>query len=173
MIGNKLKIQKGFTLTELLVVLAIIGVISTMVFANYRQGEKQFSLQRSSFAVGQNIRNAQNMAMGAVTVGGSVPTGYGIYFDISNPGQYVVFADEGDGLYGAEDIDIETFQLEAGVNITNLSPASPLSIVFYPPDPSTVILGNPVTTSCSISLNYDGGLGKTVSVNKVGLIEVQ
>jgi len=165
--------QKAFTLIELMVILVVISVISVIVFADYRQGEKQFSLQRSSFAVGQNIRNAQSMAMGATTAGGSVPAGYGIYFNISSPDQYILFADEGDGLYGSGDTDIETFQLEEGVNIINLSPASPLTVVFYSPDPSTVISGDSVTTSCSVNLNYDGGLGKTISVNKVGLIEVQ
>jgi len=173
MIRNKLKSQKGFTLVELLVVIAIVAVISAIVFANYREGEKQFGLQRSAYKLTQDTRRAQNMAMGARTTGGDIPEGYGVYFNSAAPGQYILFADEGDGLYGSGDTDVETLELESGVSITDLSPASPLTIVFYPPDPSVLISGNPAITSSSITLNYQGGSSKTISVNKVGLIETQ
>jgi len=171
---NKLKSQRGFTLAELLVVIAIIGVISIIAFANYRAGEKQFSLQRSGYKLIQDTRRAQNMAMAARAIGGQVPTGYGVYFTSGSPTQYILFADnDGNGLRGAGDADIETLYLEAGVTITALAPASPLTIVFYPPDPSVLISGNPSNNSASITLNYSGGVAKTVSVNKVGLIEIQ
>jgi len=172
---NKLKSQRGFTLAELLVVIAIIGVISIIAFANYRAGEKQFSLQRSGYKLIQDTRRAQNMAMAARAIGGQVPTGYGVYFTSGTPTQYILFADnDGDGLYDEiEDTAMETLSLEAGVTITNFSPGSPLTIVFYPPDPSVLISGNPSNNSASITLNYSGGVAKTVSVNKVGLIEIQ
>jgi len=165
--------SEGFTLTELLVVISIIAVVSTVVFANYRQGEKQFSLQRSSFGLVQGIRSAQNMAMGAHLVGGVVPEGYGVYFNLAVPSQYVLFADNGDGLYGTGDTDIDTLQLETGITITNLSTGGTLIVVFFPPDPSVLISGNEGITSASITINYDGGPAKIVSVNKVGLIEAQ
>lgn len=171
---NKPKSQRGFTLIELLVVIAIIGVISIIVFANYRTGEKQFSLQRAGYKLIQDIRRVQNMAMTARAIGGQVPPSYGVFFTSGTPTQYILFADnDGNGLRGAGDADIETLYLETGVSITNLTPASPLTIVFYPPDPSVLISGNPSNNSASITLNYSGGTAKTVSVNKVGLIEIQ
>lgn len=173
MVRSLFKNDRGFTLVELLVVISIIAVISAIVFANYRQGEKQFSLQRSAYKLTQDIRRAQNMAMASREVGGAVPEGYGIYLNTTNPTQYILFADEGNGLYGSGDTDVETLGLEAGISITGLSPASPLTIVFYPPDPTVLISGNTEINSASITLNYGGGSGKTVSVNKVGLIEAQ
>jgi prepilin-type N-terminal cleavage/methylation domain-containing protein len=165
--------SRGFTLVELLVVIGIIAVISAIVFANYRQGERQFSLQRSSYSLVQDIRSAQNMAMGARSVGGTVPEGYGVYFNSSLPDQYILFADNGDGLYGAGDTDIDTLYLETGITITNLSTGGTLTVVFSPPDPRVSISGNEGITSASITINYDGGPAKIVSVNKVGLIEIQ
>lgn len=163
----------GFTLVELLVVIGIIAVISAIVFANYRQGEKQFGLQRSSYSLVQDIRSAQNMAMGARTVGGTVPEGYGVHLSLAAPDQYILFADNGDGLYGTGDTDIDTLYLETGITITNLSTGGTLTVVFSPPDPSVLISGNEGITSASITINYDGGPAKIVSVNKVGLIEIQ
>lgn len=165
--------SKGFTLAELLVVIGIIALISTVVFANYRQGEKHFSLQRASYALVQDIRSAQNMAMGARTVAGVVPEGYGIYFNTSTPTQYKIFADNGDGLYGGGDTDVTTLQFESGIAITSLSTGGTLSVVFFPPDPSVLISGNELITSASITINYEGGPARIISVNKAGLIQAQ
>jgi len=175
---NKLKSQRGFTLAELLVVIAIIGVISIIAFANYRAGEKQFSLQRSGYKLIQDIRRAQNMAMAARAIGDQVPTGYGIYLISGSPTQYILFADnDGDGLYDEiEDTAMETLSLEAGITIDTLSPVDPLIIAFKPPDPTVSFSDNVEIIEDDevfITFNYQGGSGKTVSVNKVGLIEIQ
>ncbi len=166
------KNSAGLTLVELLVVISIIAVISAIVFANYREGEKQFALQRSAHKLAQDIRRAQNMAMAARGIGGVVPRGYGIHLITTSPTQYILFADNnGNGLRDAGDTDVETLGLETGNSITGLSPASPLTIVFFPPDPTVLISGSPANTLASISLNYAGGAGRTVSVNRAGLIE--
>jgi len=165
------KFKKGFTLTELLVVLLIVGLISSIAFANYRQGEKQFALQRSAVALSQNIRTAQNMSMGASSYQSF--KGYGIYFNLSSPNSYILFADEGDGLYGTGDEEIETFWLEAGISLYSLSPGNPLSVAFFPPDPFTLINSDLNEDYASIVLTHDEGETETVSLNKVGLIEVE
>jgi len=59
----KNKNSAGFTLAEVLIVIAIILFLFPMVLANYNTGEKQFSLHRSAHGLAQELRNTQEMAM--------------------------------------------------------------------------------------------------------------
>ena len=60
--------------------------------------------------------------------------------------------------------------LEKKVKISNLSPASPLTISFTPPDPTVNI--NPSDSLVTITLTNNGQT-KIIKVNKAGLIYVQ
>jgi prepilin-type N-terminal cleavage/methylation domain-containing protein len=165
--------NKGFTLVELLVTVSIISLLSVVVFANYRLGEKRFALERSAHKLAQDIRRAQNMSMTTQEFQGAVPGGYGIYFNITNPTQYFLFADlNGNKIYDSNE-KVQTLEFEKRVSIIILSPSSPLNIFFFPPDPAVLISGNPAINSASITLNFEGGSGKTIKVNKVGLIEIE
>jgi prepilin-type N-terminal cleavage/methylation domain-containing protein len=170
----KNRYSKGFTLVELLVVVAIVGLITVIVFTNYRMGEKEFLLQGAVHQISQDARRVQGMALASRSIGGSVPSGYGIYFNLSDPNQYILFADnDDDGLYGSGDTDIEVLEINLPISLTAISTGSPLSVVFSPPDPSVLISGNPATAETSITLNYEGGGGGTININKVGLIEAE
>jgi len=161
--------SNGFTLVELLVSISIIILISGILFANYRQGEKQFALQRSANKLAQDIRRAQQMAMSAeeTDLGGQVPPGqefvpeggFGVYFDEGNPYSYIIFADcsdspnkqyNGGGLVcGPTDSEytehIETIELEKGVKINDIKKeggGNPdrIYITFVPPEPEVNIV---------------------------------
>jgi prepilin-type N-terminal cleavage/methylation domain-containing protein len=163
--------NKGFTLVELLVTISIVSVLSIVVFANYRTGQKQFSLQRSAHKLSQDIRGVQNMAMSAKEFQGTVPSGYGVYLTTAQPGQYILFADlDGDKNYDANEM-VETLEFEEGIFINSLSPGNPLTVFFSPPDPTITIF--PDASSALISLNFTGGSEKIIRINKAGLIGVE
>ncbi|MDP2934746.1 MAG: type II secretion system protein, partial [bacterium] len=52
----------GFTLIEALVVIFVIGTISSMMIVNWRKNESQYQLQRAAQEIMQNIRKAQDFA---------------------------------------------------------------------------------------------------------------
>ncbi|MFA6553001.1 MAG: prepilin-type N-terminal cleavage/methylation domain-containing protein [Patescibacteria group bacterium] len=52
--------QKGFTLAELLVVMAIIGLMSTLVLVNFQSGRRATDLKGASTRLLQDIRLAQS-----------------------------------------------------------------------------------------------------------------
>jgi len=162
--------QKAFTLIELLVVTGIIILLSALVLPNYRTGESQLALQRSANKLAQDIRRAQEMAMSAKEFEGVVPPGgYGINFQ-TNLTSYILFADLNNNKVFDSGEAIETLSLERGVKISNLSPTSPLTISFTPPDPTVNI--NPSNSLAIITLSNNGQT-KIIKVNKAGLIYVE
>lgn len=130
---------RGFTLVELLVVLGIILLLSVIIFANYRAGQKEYILQLEAYKIVQNIRKVQEWAMSAKEIGPVgdkvFPVGgYGIAFNINDPpgglgkDKYVLFIDCNDnhfldlppaapcGALGFSEI-VEEIKLESGVKI--------------------------------------------------------
>jgi len=184
--------RRGFTLFELTVVITIIILLSGIVLANYRVGEREYALLRSAYKLAQDLGTAKRMAMASETLpasfGGGFPKGgYGIFFQ-NNLSSYILFADcDGDKEYdpsgpalsctGAtpdtpypekiKELSLE----ETGIKISNLSPSSPLSITFFPPDPVIEIIPEPPDNSAIVTLTYDGK-NKTVKINTIGLIEI-
>jgi len=82
--------DKGFTLLEITVVVAVIALLSTIFLVNYRGGDKQYALLRASHKLAQDLRTVEEMALSSRKTplekfGGTFPKGgYGIYVKISN-----------------------------------------------------------------------------------------
>lgn len=163
----------GFTLVEMLVVLFIISLFSSISFVSFRQGGKDFILERASQKLAQDIRKVQEMAMSTKECcGGIVPKGYGIRL-VKNDNFYLLYADiDGNQEYNSGDTLIETIYFEKGVIIKNLD-FSPLSINYQPPEPKIKISGNLNETSIIIALEENLTKTKTIKVNKAGLISVE
>jgi len=164
--------QRGFTLVELLVSIFIIVLMSGIILANYRQSGQQFALQRSANKLAQDIRRAQQMAMGAAEHAGcpaDYKYGYGIYLTTSTNNQYILFADCDNWKdYDSGEAVGNPIPLEAGVKIKTLS-GDPLTITFTPPDPTITI--SPFAPA-TITLGNDNQT-KTITLNSAGLIEIQ
>jgi prepilin-type N-terminal cleavage/methylation domain-containing protein len=173
--------KKGFTLVELLTVLAIILTLISIFFPLYRTAQKQYILESAAQKLAQDIRRAQEMAISARVCGpcgNKVPPGYGIYLQQGNT-SYFIYADtnpaQGNEIYDGGDVKIETISFEGKVFIKNVNPSS-LSINFKPPDPK-IRIGNSSQSlneaSITISLLNDTSKTKTIRVNKAGLIYVE
>jgi prepilin-type N-terminal cleavage/methylation domain-containing protein len=186
---TKPKLEKGFTLTELLVSMTIIAVMIAIFLANYRAGERLFALQNAAHKLAQDFRRVEEMAMSArETSGGGIPSGgYGIYFDANEPDHYILFADED----GREDYDspselIEDIVIDKKemVEIKNLihsfCPSGTCAnavAIFMPPDPEVTMkvfwLGGswiPVDSlTVELTNNYKT---QKVYINEAGLIHL-
>jgi prepilin-type N-terminal cleavage/methylation domain-containing protein len=166
--------NKGFTLVEVVVTLFIVALMYTIIFINYRQSGQGLALQRSANKLAQDIRRVEQMAMASAS-NSNCPTTYrygsGIYFKISEPDHYILFADCNDNQVYDDTSDslIEDINLEKGITINSLSGNPYLTITFSPPDPKITISS---VAPAWIRLEV-AGQTKTISINEVGLIETQ
>ena len=181
MTGNKM--NKAFTVVELLVVMAIIGILSLVIIPSYKNAKEQLALERSAVQLAQYIAKAREMAISTyecgAPCGGTIPWGYGLYIDKADPYKYYIYADTvaARGKYGAGDPIIETIEIESLVKVYKLViPSNGYSIDFEPPDPLVYIKNQAGEDKTSVemvlSLKSDESKQKTIKINKVGLITI-
>jgi len=174
---NYLGQQAGFTLTELLVVMFIISLLSSLVLANHRSGQKKYALSQATQQLVSDLRRAQNMAMSGVDIEGQ-NCGYGLELDNSSrPTSYYFYADTkancqtSNNKYDGSDDILETINLPNQIEIQSISP-SPLDVFFKSPEPTTYINANAgagISGTITLELN-DTSLTKIITVTTVGLI---
>ena len=149
--------KSGFTLIELIVVLGVVALVSTIAFTTLKTGGETLALDRASHRLAQDLRRAAQMALrGEVFTcpnAGDTVAGYGIRFDKSGSTIarcYLIYADcTNDAVYtgpncatggaGSTDGIVETISLETGVEIAGISLGSPADVQFDPPYPTVHI----------------------------------
>lgn len=88
-----LHFHRGFTLVELMVVLAIVMTIAAVVFTSQSSFNKTLVLANTAYDVALTIRSAEMYGLGNRAIGGATNIGYGIDFQKAVPGIFTLFAD--------------------------------------------------------------------------------
>ncbi|MFH1171723.1 MAG: type II secretion system protein [bacterium] len=114
---------RGYTLPELLVSIAVFGILTTMLIANFHRGSLADDLRVSSQTFAENLRTVQNLAMigRSVLVGANTkvpPGGFGVSLPWISSKTYTLFADtaipQGTGCI-MSDANNPNFQYDAGL----------------------------------------------------------
>lgn len=87
------KALRGFTLIEMVVVLSIIVVITTVAITSQSEFNKTVILANAAYDVALTLRSAETYGLGSRAVGATANAGYGLHFDRGIPGEFTVFAD--------------------------------------------------------------------------------
>ncbi len=85
--------ERGFTLIEMLVVLAIIAVISAIAVTGQSTFNQSLLLTNTAYTVAFSAREAQSFGLSSRKFGSVQNPGYGLHFDRALPGSYILFAD--------------------------------------------------------------------------------
>lgn len=91
---NKIsQIKKGFTLIEMLMVLAIFTILTSVVMYNYAEFNSKTIMSNMAYEIALTVRQAQVYSLGVRgQVGaGSFDNRYGVYFNTSNGGKEFAF----------------------------------------------------------------------------------
>lgn len=193
---GKINKNKGFTIFELLVVIFIVGIVSSILVVNWQKNERQYRLQRSAHEIAQNIRKVQGMALNGFKYDPALvpPPYYGVYFSDTIPNSYIMFADTGlDGTGGqtnkccSGDVILEQPGMETGVEIESFFKKKTNEIEAYEEDvhltfslPDGFATVDPVradTIGIIIRIKKTNGICpqdcRTIVVEKTGKVSVE
>ena len=189
---------RALTLIEMIVSLAVVMFVATIFIFNYQDNNKRTDLIMAAQVLVSDVHRTQNNALGLMPYGDKVPPGgWGLYFDVDSPSEYIMFPDmqaPGESGYHAYNANIESdvakgarvINLPRGIKISEIRfkkskigvSKTKASLSFLPPDPRINIYSNSAgDTSSSTELYVEledlknGGL-KTIFINFLGLAEV-
>jgi len=84
---------RGFTLIEMLVVLFIIVLITSIVITGQSNYNKTLLLTDTTYGVALSAREAQTFGLASRKYGSVQNPGYGLHFSSASPSSYTLFAD--------------------------------------------------------------------------------
>jgi len=187
------KNKNGFSLIELLVVISIIGLMSSVMVANYRSGQRSSDLNAAAQKMVSNIRLAQHYAMGLKDSGiGDETIGWGVFIDKST-NSYIIFADiietpnhnknrlYDNGSGSSVDEKYLSVSLSANISIDSISfGGNEINYVFQPPRPKITICDHNAScpesgddSEAEIILKNKVGQTRKIKINKFGLVEIE
>jgi len=192
-VSNPIK-ERGITLIEIIVAIAIITLFSMILLADYPKIRRQFALSRSTYKLAQDLRKTQDLGLSGVQIAGIQAKGYGIYisFEEDKNKEYIIYADncpvtpaEPDYEYTIggdcndsiiETVDISQAEREVYIKEIIRIDGNQTSINFNPPNPDIVInniRSNESSIGIVLALSSDSSSTRTVYINTSGLIEVE
>ena len=189
------------TLVELVVVVAIFAVVSSIVIFNYGSFKSSVSLQNLSEDIALSVRRAQAYAIGvqgSQVGGGTQFPGYGIHFDKTNsPKAFVLFADiSGNKKYNnssgcgisnlsATNECMEIVYIKSTDSITDICGDSTCGkksgdIMFLRPNPDAFFSVCPTSGACGssysstkVEITSQDGIKKIITVWNTGQISIK
>lgn len=170
---------KGFSLAEMLISVAIIGLITAVIMARYDEFDDSVTLQNIAYEVALAAREAQVLGVSVRGVADSFGSAFGIHFELSNT--YVIFQDlDDDGVYDdGEEVTVST--LQGGMVINDLCAdadctITELDITFERPNPDANIITTPAIVGVGqvrVEIASDNGNTADVVIRETGQISVE
>jgi prepilin-type N-terminal cleavage/methylation domain-containing protein len=182
------KARSGFTLVELIVVLAISGIFASFAIVYSTVSRNAIALSVQSVQLGQIILQAKSLSIATYTADGSASCGFGVVIDKASQ-TFSIFSYSPVTLpercpqassITSLNSDYEkkytdgTWHVPMTQGVVADMPNNQIAILFYPPDP-TVFLSDDgsalQTGTLHITLaTVDGKSSSTISVNAQGQV---
>ncbi len=180
----KLKSNQGFSLVELLVSIAILVIVSGLVFFNQSGFNNNVLLENLTYEVSLTIRQAQSYGLQSKeSNSGDFEAGFGVYFDLSSNDNMILYADNNKNyIYNSgSDTIIDTLKMKNSNIIERLCVGSPcvdtnvLDISFVRPNPTAYINTSIITNEdiAEIYIKSAQLQERRIVVNKIGQISIE
>lgn len=170
--------QRGFSLLEVLITAAIIGLITGLVTLRYGAFNNLILLKNQAFQIALELREVQTRSLSATGSSGEFRRPYGIHFSTAQPGSYVVFLDGNENGYYNAGEELETRRLDSRFTLSQLCSASNcslsnLSVTFRRPNFDAVMNNGTVSDGVvGVSTVNDTG-SRLIKINAAGQITVE
>jgi prepilin-type N-terminal cleavage/methylation domain-containing protein len=180
--------KKGISLTELIVSVSIIAIISSITFVNLRHFGTSGDLNMTAQRIVSSVREVQSYALGLrKKQDGTTPSkGWGVNFD-EGDAFYIVFWSSDDYGYDSgstppEEYSVINFSDNIEIKSVSIDGGNDgrANILYEPPDPTVYICKNP-NPSCDeddgarldiVLQNTVNGEEVTIMMNDDGLVDV-
>lgn len=163
--------KKGFTLAEMMIVIVIIGIFSSMTVINFRGNEKRRELDNQALLLLDGIKRIQTSSLSGRLIGGQVVSSY--IFRISRCSsscEYELVANVTAGEIVFDTVSLKSASVDI-VNGSGTSIGNDLIINISPPRGSMNIFidGFPVPDEVIIQIEHidDLSIGKKIKVNRI------
>lgn len=167
------KNKKGFTLLEMLVVISIMALLSSLLILYSRTGENQVLLFREQSRLITALNRAKSLSVQLYNTP-ETPCAFGVHFSQT---EFLIFRDlasdcqNAGHTYSDPGELFENYQLSPKIRFRQLDLTD---IVFIPPNPKTLIDNDPNKANATIILEtLDGNASVNVTVNNAGQITNQ
>ncbi len=170
--------SRGFTLVESLIVFAVVGILSGIMFTKFQYTEQSAQLDFDTDTLVGSLYEARAFSLAGQRVGPTRPNGgYGVRMETcaNPPCSYFLFADTdpaqpnpSDHMYtaGGSDAIVKTVPLSSKVIVNSITPSNPTSITFSIPNGTVYVNGTLAINDVIIELRHVGsGSTKQVSIN--------
>lgn len=118
----------GFSVIEVLITTAIVGIVTAIVVIRYGAFNSAVLLRNQAYEVALSIREAQVFSVSIRGNSGEFREPYGIYFADAPTQQYLLFVDaDGDGRYDSGE-ELETFTIDSRFAISDICLGASASI---------------------------------------------
>lgn len=199
---TKKQVSGGFTIIEMIVVIAIIAVVTTLVLFNQAKLNSAILVSNTAYEIGLIVREAQVEGLGVKATADGFLSSYGVHFDISKPTLITMFADrnnngtydstEGEmtqeyvinntrsgtvlGICPVESLTVKRLKLYCTSNRSK----STLDVVFTRPNPEALFkVGEPTGSSPGsyvgafvVNVGFEGDMCRSVIIEKTGAVEI-
>ena len=152
--------QKGFTLVEVLITIAIMSAMSALIFINLGKPQTVASLNGAVETLVADLRAQQTLAMSGNSAGGASQLAHGMFISTN---AYTVFA--GDPY---NESDSNNYTVAPGQNI-NFSTTLPDSQILF--DKGSGEMHDFSAGDNTITVTGDEG-SKTITINRFGVVTV-
>lgn len=183
--------MRGFTIMELIIVISIFVIITSILLADYPGFSQRVALERTAQEVALSFREAETLALAVreSTPGSGDFPGFGVHFDEATPREYILFADlNNNNVFGGSVEELDRFFIEKSPEITDMcvrAKSSPpgncgvasVDIIYLRPDPIITITndGDEFSSSAdfTITIMTPDGARKDITAWFTGQIEIE